>query len=73
MDDAGNCPSSVTRCLLDVSQEQPPFEKKALLAHLKKYVQSLTAKLPADRQDVFKAKVGDAVKFILGKAKDLQL
>lgn len=53
-------------------QEQPSFEKKALLAHLKKYVQALTGKLPEERQEVFKKKVGDAVKFLLSKTKDLQ-
>ncbi|CAM6084171.1 unnamed protein product [Calypogeia fissa] len=53
-------------------QEQPAFEKKALLANLKKYIQKLMLKLPEDRQAHFKAKVGDAVKYILAKVADLQ-
>ncbi len=58
--------------VFDMLQEQPSFEKKALLAHLKKYIQNLAPKLSEDRQEEFKKKVGDAVKFILGKVKDLQ-
>ncbi|KAI3463866.1 hypothetical protein Pfo_020529 [Paulownia fortunei] len=35
-------------------QEQPPFDKKQFIAHIKNYIKSLTAKLEGKKQEEFK-------------------
>ncbi|GLJ12868.1 hypothetical protein SUGI_0199580 [Cryptomeria japonica] len=53
-------------------QEQPSFDKKSFMAHIKRYIKSLTPKLPEERQEEFKENVEGAVKCLLSKLDDLQ-
>eukprot|EP00244_Chara_vulgaris_P001671 TRINITY_DN126_c0_g2_i1.p1 TRINITY_DN126_c0_g2~~TRINITY_DN126_c0_g2_i1.p1 ORF type:complete len:168 (+),score=59.51 TRINITY_DN126_c0_g2_i1:320-823(+) len=53
-------------------QEQPSYSKKDLQVFLKGYMQKLLAKLTPERATKFKASAGEAVKFVVGKVKDLQ-
>ena len=53
-------------------QEQPAFDKKQFMAYIKKYIKTLTAKLPEDRQEHFKKNVEPAVKWLISKLSDLQ-
>ncbi|BBN03749.1 hypothetical protein MPTK1_2g26040 [Marchantia polymorpha subsp. ruderalis] len=53
-------------------QEQPTFEKKAFITHIKRYIKALTPLVAEDRKDLFKKNVEGAVKFLLGKRADLQ-
>ncbi|GBG67855.1 hypothetical protein CBR_g976 [Chara braunii] len=53
-------------------QEQPSYSKKDLQVFLKGYMQKLLPKLSAERATKFKANAQEAVKYVLGKVKDLQ-
>ncbi|CAH2053534.1 unnamed protein product, partial [Thlaspi arvense] len=53
-------------------QEQPPFDKKLFIAHVKKYIKNLTPKLTEEEQAVFKKHVEGAIKYLLPKLSDLQ-
>ncbi|KAJ3681378.1 hypothetical protein LUZ60_015867 [Juncus effusus] len=53
-------------------QEQPPFDKKTFLTHMKRYIKNLTPKLDAEAQEVFKKNIESATKYLLSKIKDLQ-
>ncbi|XP_037427301.1 translationally-controlled tumor protein homolog [Triticum dicoccoides] len=53
-------------------QEQPAFDKKQFISHMKRYIKNLTAKLEGDDLDVFKKNVESATKYLLSKLKDLQ-
>ena len=46
--------------------------RRELLA-LQPWLAKVIAKLPADKQDELKSKAQPAIKFLLGKLKDLQL
>ena len=43
------------------------------MGHIKPWLGKVVAKLPADQQTEFKTKAQSAIKFLLGKLKDLQL
>lgn len=54
-------------------QEQAAFDKKQFIGYIKKYIKLLTAKLEGEELEVFKKHIEGAIKFLLGKLKDLQL
>ncbi|VAH92019.1 unnamed protein product [Triticum turgidum subsp. durum] len=54
-------------------QEQPAFDKKQFISHMKRYIKNLSAKLEGDDLDAFKKNVESATKYLLSKLKDLQL
>ncbi|KAK1589398.1 hypothetical protein Q3G72_033599 [Acer saccharum] len=54
-------------------QEQPPFDKKQFVGFIKKLIKSLTPKLDAEQQEIFKKNIEGATKFLLSKLSDLQL
>ncbi|XP_047983227.1 translationally-controlled tumor protein homolog [Salvia hispanica] len=53
-------------------QEQPPFDKKQLIAYVKKYIKNLTPKLQPEKQDQFKKGIEGATKYLVSKLKDFQ-
>ncbi|CAM0874117.1 unnamed protein product [Alopecurus aequalis] len=53
-------------------QEQPPFDKKMFVTHMKRYIKNLSAKLEGEELESFKKNIEPATKFLLGKLKDLQ-
>ncbi|TXG71726.1 hypothetical protein EZV62_000305 [Acer yangbiense] len=53
-------------------QEQPPFDKKQFVGFIKKLIKSLTPKLDAEQQEIFKKNIEGATKFLLSKLSDLQ-
>nr|QIA97572.1 translationally-controlled tumor-like protein [Chionochloa pallens] len=53
-------------------QEQPAFEKKQFVTFMKRYIKTITPKLDAEQQEIFKKNIESATKFLLGKLKDLQ-
>ena len=53
-------------------QEQPAFDKKQFIAHMKKYIKALTPKLEGEKQEQFKKNIEGATKFLLSKLSDLQ-
>ena len=54
-------------------QELPSYDKKTFMGHIKPWLGKVVAKLPAEQQNEFKTKAQGAIKFLLGKLKDLQL
>jgi len=52
--------------------EQPSYDKKAFMGYVKPWLARVVEKLPEDRAAEFKAKAQDAIKFLLGKVKELQ-
>eukprot|EP00210_Caulerpa_lentillifera_P002125 g2039.t1 len=60
--------------LIDASRlvEQPPYDKKGFMAYVKPWLAKVLERLPEDKKDEFKAKSQPAIKFLLGKLKDLQ-
>ncbi|XP_057960685.1 translationally-controlled tumor protein homolog isoform X2 [Malania oleifera] len=53
-------------------QEQPSYDKKLFVAHMKKHIKLLTPKLEPEKQEEFKKNIEGATKFLLAKLKDLQ-
>eukprot|EP01018_Ginkgo_biloba_P018004 Gb_01285 [translate_table: standard] len=53
-------------------QEQPPFDRKTFIAHMKKYIRNLAQHVPEHRQDDFKKNIQAAVKWLLSNLEDLQ-
>ena len=53
-------------------QEQPSFDKKQFIGHMKKYIKALTPKLEGEKQEQFKKNIEGATKFLLSKLSDLQ-
>ncbi|KAJ1695201.1 hypothetical protein LUZ63_011899 [Rhynchospora breviuscula] len=53
-------------------QEQPSFDKKQFVTFMKRYIKTLTGKLPPEKADEFKKHIEGATKFLLSKIKDLQ-
>lgn len=75
-DEEGVDPSS--RRVVDIIdacrlQEQPAFDKKQFMAYIKPWLSKVLEKLPDEKKDEFKEKSQPAIKFLLGKLKDLQL
>jgi uncharacterized FlgJ-related protein len=54
-------------------QEQVAFDKKQFITYIKRYIKSITAKLDAERAEVFKKNIEGATKCLLTKLKELQL
>jgi len=52
--------------------EQPSYDKKTFMGYIKPWLSKVLEKLPADQQDEFKTKSQPAIKFLLGKIKELQ-
>ncbi|KAK9825472.1 hypothetical protein WJX81_007211 [Elliptochloris bilobata] len=52
--------------------EQPSYDKKAFMAYIKPWLKRVIEKLPEAEQEEFKAKSQSAMKFLLGKIKELQ-
>ncbi|KAJ4814418.1 Translationally controlled tumor protein [Rhynchospora pubera] len=53
-------------------QEQPPFDKKQFLTHMKRYIKNLMPKLDVEKQEEFKKHIEGATKLLLSMLKDLQ-
>eukprot|EP00803_Ostreobium_quekettii_P002308 evm.model.scf_2411.4 EVM.evm.TU.scf_2411.4 scf_2411:15065-16788(+) len=52
--------------------ETAPHDKKSYMGYVKPWLKKVADSLPEDEQDEFKAKAQPAIKFILGKIKDMQ-
>lgn len=52
--------------------EQPPYDKKAFMGYVKPWLKLVAEKLPEDQVEEFKTKAQSAIKFLIGKIKDLQ-
>ncbi|OWM74076.1 hypothetical protein CDL15_Pgr008387 [Punica granatum] len=53
-------------------QEQPAFDKKQFVSHIKKYIKLLTPKLEGEKAEEFKKNIEPATKFLLSKLSDFQ-
>ncbi|KAK7373776.1 hypothetical protein VNO80_07196 [Phaseolus coccineus] len=53
-------------------QEQPPFDKKAFVTFMKRFIKNLTPKLEREKQELFKKHIEGATKYLLSKLKDSQ-
>lgn len=75
-DDDGGGGSTETKVvdLIDAFRlnEQPSYNKKDLTGYIKPWLARVVAKLPESEAAEFKAKAPGAIKFLLGKVKDLQ-
>lgn len=67
---------STSRKVVDIIDafrlQETSYDKKSFMAYVKPWLQKVLAKLPADQQEEFKAKSQPALKFLVGKVKELQ-
>lgn len=52
--------------------EQSGYDKKMFMGYIKPWLTKIIEKLPADQQAEFKGKAQTAIKYLIGKIKDLQ-
>lgn len=52
--------------------EQPPYDKKGFMGYVKPWLKKVADALPDSEKEEFKTKAQPAIKFLLGKIKDLQ-